>query len=150
MRTSPARILPVVTLAALVAAGPVAGPAVASPAPFTTCTSEGKFAVKSVDVEPQPLAPGKKVSVAVSGTLAGRLTDGTYGADVRYRGIDVARQTGSLRDLTSLPAGPGPVTLSATLEVPKRTPEGSYELRFSAADQDGATLTCLTVPFRVG
>jgi hypothetical protein len=149
VRTSSARILPVVTLAALVAAVPVAGPAVASPAPFSTCASDGKFAVKSVDVEPQPLVPGKKVSVAVSGTLAERLTDGTYSANVRYRGIEVAQRTGSLRDVTPLPAGPGPVTVGATLEVPRRTPSGSYELQFSAADQDGATLTCLVVPFRV-
>jgi hypothetical protein len=149
VRTSSARILPAVTVAAVLAAVPIAGPALASPAPFSTCASDGKFTVKSVDVEPQPLVPGKKVTVAVSGTLAERLTDGTYSADVRYRGFEVAQRSGSLRDVTPLPAGPGPVTVGATLDVPRRTPAGSYELRFSAADQNGATLTCLVVPFRV-
>ena len=143
-------MLPVVTLAALVAAVPVAGPVVASPAPFTTCAADGRFTVTSVDVEPQPLVPGKEVTVAVSGTLAAQVTDGTYSVDVRYRRISVVRRTGSLRDVTSLPAGPGPITVGTTLTVPRRTPAGSYELRVDAADQDGATLTCLEVPFRVG
>lgn len=128
---------------------PAASPAAAAPAPFTTCAPDARFQVSSVDVTPQPLVPGKKVSISASGTLDEQLTGGTYQADVRYMGVSVLQRSGSIGELIALPAGPGPATMGATLKVPREAPGGAYELAFSAVDQNNASLTCLIVPFRV-
>jgi hypothetical protein len=143
------RALPAAAVLALAATVPSATPAAAAPAPFTSCAPDAKFRVSSVDVTPQPLVAGKKVSISVSGTLDEKLTGGTYQADVRYMGFSVLQRSGSIGELTALPAGPGPTTMGASLKVPREAPEGSYELVVSALDQNNATLTCLIVPFRV-
>ena len=143
------RALPAAAVLALAATVPLAGPAVAAPAPFTTCADHGHFRVTSVDVTPQPLVPGKKVSIRASGTLEEQLTGGTYQADIRYMGVSVLQRSGSIGELIALPAEPGPTTMGTRVKVPREAPEGSYELRFSAVDQNNATLTCLIVPFRV-
>ena len=143
------RTMPAVTLLVLGVAIAAATPVAASPAPFTSCAPQSTLQVNSVDIEPQPLVPGKKVTVRADGTLSERLTDGTYNADVRYMGVSVQQLSGSLGEVISLPAGPGPVTVQRKFKVPKQAPSGSYELTVSATDQNGATLTCLTVPFRV-
>jgi hypothetical protein len=142
--------LPAAALLALAAAVPSAGPAAAAPAPFTVCASDAMFQVRSVDIEPQPLVPGKKVTVKASGTLQEQLTGGSYSADLRYMGVSIQQLSGPVGQLITLPAQPGPATMGATVKVPKQTPQGSYELRFSAVDQNGSTLACLSVPFRVG
>lgn len=146
MRTG---LLQSVAVLALAATVPLAGPAAAAPAPFSTCADQPHFRVESVDVTPQPLVPGKKVSISVKGTLDERLTAGTYAAEVRYMGVSVLQRSGPLGELITLPAGPGPATMGTSLKVPREAPEGSYELTVSAVDQQAATLTCLVVPFRV-
>lgn len=144
------RALPAVAVLALAATVPSAGPAAAAPAPFTTCADHAHFRVTAVDVTPQPLVPGKKVSISASGTLEHRLTGGTYQAEVRYMGFRVLQRSGSVGELITLPAQAGPATMGAAqLKVPRDAPEGSYELQFSAVDQHNDTLTCLVVPFRV-
>lgn len=147
VQTSLLRVVP--AIAVLAVALPVATPAQASPAPFTSCASDAKLQVTSVDIEPQPLVPGKKVTVRVSGTLSEQLTGGAYDADIRYMGVSVQHLSGSVGELITLPAQPGPVIVQRTMKVPNRAPSGSYELSVSATDQNGAPLTCLTVPFHV-
>lgn len=149
MRTG-LRQLPAAAVLALAATVPAAIPAAAAPAPFTTCAPQGAhFQVSSVDITPQPLVPGKKVSISASGTLHEQLTGGTYQAEVRYMGVSVLQRSGSVGELIALPAPAGPATMGTKLKVPREAPEGSYELQFSAVDQNNATLTCLVVPFRV-
>lgn len=150
-RTASARrALPAAAALALAAVVPSAMPAAAAPAPFTTCASGAHFRVDSVDITPQPLVPGKKVSISASGVLDERLTGGAYTADVRYMGVSVLDWSGPIGDLITLPAPAGPATMGASIKVPREAPEGSYELTFSAVDQNRAALTCLVIPFRVG
>ncbi len=133
----------------LAATVPSAGSAVAAPVPFESCAQDAHFRVTSVDITPQPLVPGKKVSVRVSGTLDEQVTAGTYQAEVRYMGMSVLQRSGSVGEWVALPTGPGPTTLKASMNVPREAPAGSYELIVSAVDQNQATLACLIVPFRV-
>lgn len=150
MRTSLRHVSTAAAVLALAAIVPSAMPAAAAPAPFTTCASGATFHVTSVDITPQPLVPGKKVSISASGTLHEQLTGGTYQAEVRYMGVSVLQRSGSVGELIALPAKAGPATMGTKLKVPREAPEGSYELQFSAVDQNNATLTCLVVPFRIG
>lgn len=144
------RAVPAAVVLALAAVVPSAGPAMAAPAPFTNCADSGAhFRVDSVDITPQPLVPGKKVSISVRGLLDEQLTGGSYTADVRYMGVSVLDWTGPISDLITLPAPAGPATMAASMKVPREAPEGSYELRFAAVDQNSAALTCLVVPFRI-
>lgn len=149
MNTRLSRAVPATAVLVLATVVPAAGPAAASPAAFTSCAPDATFHVTSVDIEPQPLVPGKKVVVQATGTLDERLTGGSYTANVSYMGVSVLQRSGSIGELIKLPAAPGPATVSEKLKVPKQAPSGSYELTFSATDQDGATLSCVTVPFRV-
>lgn len=151
MRTSLRQLSTAAAVLALAATVPSASPAAAAPAPFTSCApGDARFHVSSVDVTPQPLVPGKKVSIRATGTLHEKLTGGTYQAEVRYLGVSVLQRSGSIGQLIALPAAAGPATMKAKVKVPREAPEGSYELQFSAVDQNNATLTCLVVPFRVG
>lgn len=142
------RVLPAAALA-LAATVPSVSPAAAAPAPFTTCADDGQFHVTAVDVTPRTLVPGKKVSISASGTFERRLTGGTYHAEVRYRGFDVLRRSGPLGELIALPAQPGPATMTAAMKVPRKAPEGSYELAIFVVDQANDTVTCLIIPLRV-
>lgn len=153
-RPSPARIarrtLPAAVVLALAAVAPSAVPAAAAPVPFTTCATDATFQVSNVDVDPQPLVRGKRATFRADGTLLESLTGGSYVADFRYQGVSVLQRSGSIDQLIALPAQPGPATLEATAKVPRQAPQGSYELVFSASDQNGAAVTCLRVPFTIG
>lgn len=145
------RTLTAAAVLALAAVAPSALPAAAAPVPFTNCAAaQPMFQANSVDVEPQPLMPGKRATFRVDGSLVETLTGGSYVADVRYMGVSVLERSGSISELIALPAQPGPAAFKATERLPRNTPEGSYELIFNATDQNGAELTCVKVPFSVG
>ncbi|KAB8216886.1 Phosphatidylglycerol/phosphatidylinositol transfer protein [Aspergillus novoparasiticus] len=105
--------------------------------------------IKQVDLSPNPPLPGKTLVITASGTLHKKIEDGAYVLlEVKYGLITLLRQTADLcEQLVNVdlkcPLGPGDMTLTKQVDLPKQIPPGKYTVQADVFNSDGEHITCL-------
>ncbi|KAE8131470.1 putative ML domain protein [Aspergillus pseudotamarii] len=105
--------------------------------------------IKQVDLSPNPPLPGKTLVITASGTLHEKIEDGAYVLlEVKYGLITLLRQTANLcEQLVNVdlkcPLGPGDMTLTKQVDLPKQIPPGKYTVQADVYTKDNERITCL-------
>lgn len=102
--------------------------------------------VSDVVVSPQPVEPGKVISINVSMHQSRSIEGGKLTAAVRYVGVPVYKQSGDLCDALSCPSPAGDGLLMIQQFMPRFIPRfGSLVLRLSAESLEGDPLLCIDI-----
>ncbi|QMW42093.1 hypothetical protein G4B11_005417 [Aspergillus flavus] len=105
--------------------------------------------IKQVDLSPNPPLPGKTLVITASGTLREKIEEGAYVLlEVKYGLITLLRQTADLcEQLVNVdlkcPLGPGDMTLTKQVDLPKQIPPGKYNVQADVFNSDDEHITCL-------
>jgi len=101
---------------------------------------------------PYPAQRGKNVTIHAHGVQDETITSGTWEAKVYLDGINVQSDSGSVCDLIPncpCPCPAGTYTSSQSLYVKLFAPSGTYTGKYTAADQNGATISCISYTFQI-
>jgi len=101
---------------------------------------------------PYPPVPGTNVTVTTVGTQDETVTSGTWVDKIYYGIFPVQTLTGNVCDLIPkcpCPCGPGTYTSIQYNPVPSYAPSGSYSGQYTAEDQNGNELSCISYTFQI-
>jgi hypothetical protein len=89
---------------------------------------------------------GQVVTINVNAVSREQITGGNYDMKILFMGIQVDEQKGTLASLGApLPIAPGPFTVKVTQNVPSLPIHGPVTIVWSATDQSGAPLVCVSI-----
>ncbi|KAI9691278.1 MAG: Phosphatidylglycerol/phosphatidylinositol transfer protein [Bogoriella megaspora] len=120
--------------------------------PLTFCQKpdDNILTIDKVDLDPNPPAPGKTLSITAKGTLKEDIEEGAkVHLQVKYGLITLINQEADLCDYVkqvelSCPLEKGPLTLGKDVDLPKQIPPGKYTVLADVFTKDGDKITCLT------
>ena len=106
--------------------------------------------LKTVDLDPNPPAAGKTLTVTARGTLSEAVEEGAkVHLQVKYGLITIIRQTADLCDTVGkvdleCPLKKGELALTKDVELPKQIPPGKYTVLADVVTKDDKKITCLS------
>jgi len=115
--------------------------------PFTFCDDARDFNITNITVTPWPPIKGTPVGIEVDGILDEQVTSGVVQLVVILNGSKFYSQPNNWGAGSTLPAGPGELTYSYSITIPKIAPKGNYEVQLTFDDQDSYDLTCISIAF---
>jgi len=101
---------------------------------------------------PYPAIRGENVTVHSHGVQDETVTGGTWVTKVYYDGFNVQSDSGAVCDLIPncpCPCQSGSYTTSQNLYVKSFSPSGSYTGKYTAMDQNGQELACISYTFAI-
>jgi len=121
---------------------------------WQTCgSSSDHYQVDSVVMAPYPAMQGQNVTVHAHGSQDETVSGGTWQTKVYLDGWNVQTITGGVCDLIPncpCPCPAGSYTTSQSVYVPSFSPSGTYTGKYTASDQNGEPLTCISYTFQIG
>jgi len=121
------------------------------PIPIKNCGKTGdKFTITRADASIWPPKVGQPISLQLNGTLSQDISGGNYEAKVKFLGIPIIDQKGTIADLAkklnlTLPIRAGKYGLWQTVTVPAVVPKGDIEVWVQAFNQNAAEIACIDV-----
>lgn len=114
--------------------------------------------LEEVDLDPNPPAPGKKLTITATGHLNQKVEKGAkIHLQVKYGLITIIKQTADLCDTIKnvdlkCPLDEGDVEIEKDVDLPKQIPPGKYNVIADVYTKDEEKITCLTatVEFKRG
>jgi len=111
--------------------------------------SPRRFDVISAVLEPSPPGRGQDANVMVKGRVDEQLTGGTVKIDVSITGVKVYSTTEELRNIASLPVGPGDLEFVKKFTIPTVVPPGDYSLSVTLINEATEPLACVLLTFHM-
>ncbi|KAF2235646.1 putative phosphatidylglycerol/phosphatidylinositol transfer protein [Viridothelium virens] len=121
-----------------------------NPLLFCSKADDDILTIKQVDLDPNPPAPGKTLSITAQGTLNEDIEEGAkVHLQVKYGLITLINQEANLCDYVkevdlSCPLKKGDLELGKQVDLPKQVPPGKYTVLADVFTKDGDKITCLT------
>ncbi|KAI9934762.1 hypothetical protein ASPWEDRAFT_53876 [Aspergillus wentii DTO 134E9] len=130
-----------------------------NPLEYCADPSPNTLEIKSVDLSPNPPAPGQTLTIKASGNLKERVEPGARVlVEVKYglitlinQSIDLCEQLGNV-DL-ECPLEKGEMTLTKQVDLPKAIPPGTYNVHADVVSKESKRITCLdahNIQFKIG
>jgi len=108
------------------------------------------FQIELVTIEPRPLRRSQEITVRVRGTFSQEVQEGKVNYEVSYNMIPLLKDTTDLckglkrvPKLPQCPINEGLWDETYSIELPSKTPPGTYTLKASAFDKDGNQIFCM-------
>jgi len=124
----------------------------AAPFVWKSCDPNSVFQVDSMTMAPYPARADQNVTTHAHGSQKQTVSGGTWTAVTSLDGIPVNTNNGNACDLIPgcpCPCASGSYTSVLSLPVPWFTPSGRYEGKFTATDQNGNSLSCISYQFDI-
>jgi len=119
---------------------------------WKNCSNNPHFQVQQVIMTPYPAVKGANVTVHAHGFQDETVSSGTWDTKIYYYGIEVQHDSGGVCDLIpncACPCKSGAYTTSQSVYVTEIAPSGSYTGVYSATDQSGQVLACISYAFEI-
>jgi hypothetical protein len=125
---------------------------VSIPVPHSLCESDPAITILSAEAEPWPPVSGQQITLHGEWNVTRPVFGGTYNTRIMYEWITLDSSSGdicSVDQFISCPLQVGLGKIHKTTTVPSSAPPGSYKVRISADEGNGATLLCLEAEFEM-
>lgn len=121
----------------------------ATPFPFTVCPGTAQdLKVTTLYVTPNPPVKGSNIGMQLIGTVDEQLTTGSsIQIQVAYSGVVIYNTSVDMSQATTLPAGPGAITLNYSVLIPGIAPSGAYTVQLTFQDQTSTAIGCISLAF---
>ncbi|KAJ1478276.1 ML domain-containing protein [Baffinella frigidus] len=137
--------------ASTIPVGPQGGIAAPAPPEWTDCGGGATtLTVKSVDVSPSIVPPGKNFTLTITCESADQITGGSFITQVYLLGVPVYKETDNLCNKHPCPISEGAMTLVTTTLMPSITPKGRYDIKVTGMGDDELPVICADIHFSVG
>jgi len=126
-------------------------PMVGVPIPYKNCGKpDDKLKVTKAEASIWPPKVGQPIALALNATLTQDVSGGKYEAKVKFLGIQIIDQKGSIADLAkllnvTLPIKAGPYGFAKTEKIPAGVPKGDIDVWVQAFNQNNAEIACIEV-----
>ena len=122
----------------------------AQPAYKSCAASDADVAITNLTANEWPPTKGQELVLNVTGNNSKAVKSGEYSIAIKVGAIPLPGITGNIDAFHPLPWPVGALGFSYTQSIPQAAPNGNYNLRISAEDQDKHEIFCLTLAFHLG
>jgi cathepsin B len=109
----------------------------------------GDLVPSQVSIEDSTPQIGSVTTIELRGTLAYRISEGSYLVEILNQGSVVSSRTGSICELVECPLDIGDVRISYELAIPRYASAGDYTVRMTLRNAARYILSCVEVPLTI-
>jgi len=116
-----------------------------------TTPNDDFVTIETIDISPNPPAPGKTLTITATGIIKKRIEEGAYiDVEVKLGYIRLVKKTFDFCEKieeadvgVACPVEPGPLKITKDADIPNEIPPGKFVVTASLFTKDDELITCL-------